>query len=197
MLLRWSVLTSLSACLPLTWGGSSLAAGPDAWQVKPGERRVVLVEAEEEGQRQLILENGFLRVVIAPALGGRAVSLIHKKSKHEFTVTPTATRRGGLLSDQVWQQNYWHGDWNRSRYQCEIVSRGPDEAKVRMSCRGPRWDHLTIERIVLLRKDRSVLEVTYEISGGKTSWPRRGLPDFWFHHTLSGSGKAFMPSPTG
>jgi hypothetical protein len=167
------------------------------WSVPYGERRAVLTESGEGDQRPLVLENGFLRAVVSPAQGGRVVSLVHKKSGQELTVPPTETSRGGLLSDQVWQQDYWHGDWNRSAYACEIVSKGPDEAKVRMSCRGPRWDHVTIHKTVAVRNGRCVLEADYELVGGKTSLSLRGLPDFWFHQTLASPGRAFLPSPAG
>lgn len=162
-----------------------------------GPSEAMLAEKGEGADRRLILENGFIRAAISPSQGGRVVSLIHKRSKRELTVAPTRTRRGGLLSDQVWQQNYWHGDWNRSTYEYEVVERGPAAAKVRMWCKGPRWDHVTFQRTTTLRNDRSSLQVDYEITGGKTSQPRRGLPDFWFHNTLARPGKAFMPSPTG
>ena len=175
----------------------ALAASAEDFLVPAGERRAVVAETGKGQSRRVILENGFLRAVIDPSRGARVVSLIHKKSRQELTLPPTSTKRGGLLSDQVWQQNYWHGDWNRSAYRCEVLSRGSEEAKVRMSCRGPRWDHVTIQRSVTLRSDRSVLAVDYTITGGKTSWPRRGLPDFWFHNTLASPGKVFMPSPTG
>jgi len=175
----------------------ALSAHAEDFLVPAGERRAVAAEAGEGRGKRTILENGFLRAVIDPLRGARVVSLVHKKSGQELTRPPTTTRRGGLLSDQVWQQNYWHGDWNRSAYRCEILSRGSEEVKVRMSCTGPQWDHVTIERTVTLRSDRAVLEIDYTITGGKTSWPRRGLPDFWFHHTLSGPGRTFMPSPTG
>lgn len=184
----------LAAIIALVVPGLS-GAQPAQWTVPAGERRAVVTESGEGENRQIVLENGFLRAVVVPARGGRIESLIYKKTGQEMTPPRTETQPGGLLSDQVWQQNYWHGDWNAAKYEASPAPRS-GKAQVRLTGKGRLWAGITIVKTITLDPDRSAVQVEYAMTSEK-SVDKRLRPDFWFHNALCGSGKAFMPSPAG
>lgn len=170
-------------------------AQPEKWSVPAGERRAAVTETGQGADRRIILENGFLRAVVAPERGGRIESLIYKRTGREMTPQRTETQAGGLLSDQVWQQNYWHGDWNAARYEAAPLMR-EGKAQVRLTGKGRLWAGITISKTITLAPDRCAVRVEYAMSSDKTV-DKRLRPDFWFHNTLTGTGRAFMPSPMG
>ena len=125
----------------------------DGWLVPPGERRVVVSQVGEKDAARVIVENGVLRLVINPSRGGRIENLIHKRTKRDVTMPPTDTTPGGLFSDQVWQQSYWHGDWNRAPYALQIIEAGPAAARVQFTAAGRLWEGITIRKTFTVRRD--------------------------------------------
>jgi hypothetical protein len=182
------------ALLSLLLSGLS-AAQPTPWAVPVGERRVAVTDSGPGADRRIILENGFLRAVVVPARGGRIESLIYKKTGREMTPPRTETQPGGLLSDQVWQQNYWHGDWNTAPYEVAPLA-GAGKAELRLTGKGRLWAGITISKTITLDPDRSAVRVEYVMSSDK-GVDKRLRPDFWFHNALAGTGRAFLPSPAG
>ncbi|MCG2659864.1 MAG: glutamine amidotransferase [Kiritimatiellae bacterium] len=90
----------------------------------------VLQEAKgPDGKTCLIMENEFLRCMIAPQAGGRISSFIYKPAGNTEWIAGPA--QPGLFLDHLWQQS-WPGSLLSAAYEYEIISRGPERAQVRM-----------------------------------------------------------------
>jgi hypothetical protein len=165
--------------------------------IASAQEKPTIKDAGEGVARRITLENAYLRVVVNPGQGGRIESFIHKKSGKELTQPLTATVPGGLLSDGIVQQNFWHGDWTFAPYAAKVLAPAPDAVQLQLaSPPGDQWTGLTFTKVLTLRRDSSALQVAYTIASDENADPR-ARPDFHFHQGLAGEGKVFLPSEAG
>ncbi|MBI4028168.1 MAG: beta-galactosidase trimerization domain-containing protein [Verrucomicrobia bacterium] len=169
---------------------------PASWKIAVGKQQVLFEESGQGAARRLILENGYLRVVINPAEGGRVESFVHKRSGQELTLPLGETTPGGLLSDHLWQQDYWKGDWLRAACAVKVLEPSGNQVRVSLSAPGRLWTGLTIEKTITLAKDSSVLAADYTLSANDAV-DKRCKPDFDFNQAMAGPGKVFMPTESG
>lgn len=159
--------------------------------------KVILQQSGDEPHRRITIENPYLRLVINASQGGRIESLVHTTSKHELTLPLGETVPGGLLSDQIWQQNFWHGDWAHAPYEVKVLEQTPEMVKVELdSPAGVHWTGLTFQKVLTVWRDRSVIQVDYTMRSDTNANPRT-RPDFHFHQGLAGHGKVFLPAESG
>jgi len=168
-----------------------------SWLVPAGKAQVACKEVQTADGPCVVMENGFLRVVVTTARGGRIESFLHKRSGQELTMPLAETVPGGLLSDHIWQQDYWRGDWYRAPYTPKIVEQSATAATVDVvSPAGRNWTGLSFAKRLTLRRDRSALEVEYTISADDKV-ASRCRPDLHFAQALAGRGNVFLPSEAG
>ena len=162
-------------------------------------RAALLVEqdVDQDGEKEIILENRWERLVLKPSIGA-ATSLIVKPSGTEMVSsggkgTPT------LLGDAVTQQGA--GDFSRRPYSFQVLLNADDTASVKLWRRGQtdllQW--ITMAKTVTLRADRPEIEVVYEIANDEASKQsfRLGL---WVHSQVSAQDQEmtyYIPLPSG
>jgi len=157
------------------------------------------VSLKEEGKdvdRRLIIENEYLRAVIRPAIGARIESLIHKRTGREITTPPAEGVRWGVLCDQLWQQSFWHSDFNRYPYSELIMERGPKRVRVLLTCRGKRWKGITLRKTIVVEAGRCAMDVEYGLTARKEANPRAAA-DLWICSGLPAGARVFLPAESG
>ncbi len=141
---------------------------------------------------EVALENEHLKVVIAPATGGRVSHFVHKRSGADLALQAAQSPYWGLLADGLWQQNFEHGDWNRAAY--AVLS--ADAEKAVLEGRGRLWAGVKIRKTLRLTPGRAALDAEYEVTAAAPS-PARAMGDLWIHNALPPGGRVFMPLPAG
>jgi hypothetical protein len=176
--------------------GATEPAATKNWLVPAGENRTLLKDSGQGAERRLILENGFLRAFINPGTGGRIESLIHKRTGRELTMPLTETVPGGLLSDHLWQQDYWRGDWLRAEYTVKVQANSSEKVSVNLSAPARLWKGLSVTKVITIHASSSVLDIQYSFSASDAV-NAKCKPDFVFHQALAGTGKFFLPTESG
>jgi len=146
-----------------------------------------ILETTLDGQRAVVMENRFLRMVFRPGEGGACTDFRYKPAGKRF-VSP---RVGSLLGTRVW--NYadreLYFQWQKMAWQHEIERRDGDVALV-MHARG-RVDFTRstrFEKRIVLRDGEAMARVTYTFYvGHELMTPRKiGL---WFHNQVDVVGE--------
>jgi hypothetical protein len=140
----------------------------------------------------ITLENAHVRIVVVPAVGGRVESFVHKQTGRDLVLKPAAGPYWGLLGDGLWQQNFEHGDWNRSPY--AVISSEP--GKLALEGRGRQWAGVKIRKTLTLGAERAALDVEYEVTAAPPS-PARAMGDLWITSALQPGATVFMPLASG
>jgi len=171
----------------------------------------------------VILENGYLRVTLLPAYGGRILSIVHKPTGREL-LYQNAIGTPYLMHEDIFYYDYLvilggifpsfpepeHGRYWNQPYEFAIVSEGPDAITVRMSRQDnldvpvgvpSRYEvgrtDLLVELEITLRAGRSNLELNTKLTNPKPS----AIPrfEYWTITTLapgSTPGHAMIPEST-
>ena len=124
--------------------------------------QVELRERTGASGREFVLENNLIRTVIAPARGGRVVSLVDKRNG--FELIPDGDSAGMLLD--MFSSQHWPGEMQNAPYEAEIVAREPAAAAVRLSRRSYGRENVNIrgilvQKTVWLRQGEPFLDVRY------------------------------------
>ncbi len=173
------------------------AASPPGWLVPLGKRQVVCKQIETPAGPRVVLENGFLRAEINPSRGGAIESFRHKRTLKDLTMPQAETVPGGLLSDHLWQQDYWRGDWDRVTYAVKVLDQTPELVRVELtSPTGRNWTGVSFAKTLTLRRDSSVLEANCTIAANDQV-DKRCRPDIHFPQALAGRGQVFLPTEAG
>lgn len=102
----------LMFCLWIAHPGSALA-----------DASATMSDVNKDGKEEVILENEFLRLAIAPHYGAQAVSVVLKEENKEIILANAEI--GGIFSDHDFRQG-WPGEMHRAEYEAKIVNKGPD-----------------------------------------------------------------------
>jgi hypothetical protein len=136
------------------------------------------------GLNAVFLENDLLRVIVLPSLGAHIQQIIHKPSGSELLyenprVDPSPTPFGSPWSGSLggidemmptgWESAHQgdrypdHGEFITRPWRIDILDRGPDTARVRLTCDG-FLSPVRAERIMTLRAGEPRLEMEHRIS---------------------------------
>ena len=145
-----------------------------------GEATPVTVKDEGSGsEREIAVENAFLRVVMEPAHGGRIRSLIDKRTGHDGVHAGN-----GFLLDMFLRQNY-PGELQKAPYEAAVTESGPDRVGVRLR-RTANRDGLRgvrVEKTVRLERGARFLTVDYTFANTASDY--RSF-SYWTQHFCAG-----------
>lgn len=176
---------------------SILAAAVLLFLASPGSAQTLtLTDAGKHADRRITIDGPHYTLVINPSFGGRIDRFVAKPSGVDLTRAAVKDKQGGLLADGVWQQSFWHGDWNDAPYSAEVVANTPQHVAVKLACKGDRWEDLTISKTIHARADSPQVRVEYAMTAGPLIHDR-AKPDFHFTQATASRGRVFAVSPTG
>lgn len=165
--------------------------------VAVAEGKLTLDQSGQGSAQRVSIENPYLRLVINPSAGGRIESFVHKRSKQELTMPLGETVPGGLLSDHVWQQNFWHGDWTRAPYAVKVLEQNANKVVVELtSPPGDTWEGIAFRKTITVWAEKSAVKADYTMTSNEKA-NERARPDFYFHQALAGRGTVFLPAESG
>lgn len=160
--------------------------GPAPQYKFPAQPETATIEEtnlDDDSDKELLLANRYMSVVIEPDLGG-VISAIQTPRGVSYTPARSlAHPAGGMLKDLVASQQVSDGDWSNGPYQYEILNRGPKQVSVRLWRRGSSGvlAYLTFSKTITLYADRSNVDVDYSIENAPEALAP--LPEsFWFHN---------------
>jgi hypothetical protein len=154
------------------------------------------------------ITNPFFSIALEPAHGGRIVSLeVPSGNLTTGAVSADLGRarvpeRFGLLSVQLWQESYWHGDLCHAEWPIVSTSATPTQVIVSLSRQSALWPGVSVERNVIVTDDPWI-DVRHELDPGPSvgtigvQGKSYSAPAFWFSSVLRGRGRTFVPSPVG
>lgn len=162
-------------------------------------RAAVLVEqdVDQDGEKELVLENRWERLVLKPSIGA-ATSLIVKPKGTEM-VYSGGKGRPTLLGDAVTQQGA--GDFSLKPYSFQVLLNTDEVASVKLWRRGQtdllQW--ITMTKTITMRADQPEIAVAYEVANDEASKQtyRLGL---WVHNLVSAQDQEmtyYIPLPPG
>ncbi len=122
-------------------------------------------EVNGDGHRDFVLENQYLRIVIAPAQGGRVLSLIHKTSGKDLTSGPAyKTGDHGLLAERLWGKGKQIRALETMSYAAKRIEE-KDRVGVVLSATNPLppATGIVVEKTIILRRNEAALQVAYKV----------------------------------
>ena len=167
------------------------------------------IDLNSDGNKEIVMENDFLKMVLIPSNGGRCSSLAMKNWKEPELVgwAPPKHVWGGLFEDHFWQQTY-PGDYTDRHFQYEVIEKGPSRVSVRLWARGvsDTYKRVEISKTITIEAGKSSILARYRITN-------LCLPDgqdrplkvgFWAHQVsrpsigeFAESGAYFIPTLKG
>jgi hypothetical protein len=161
------------------------AAALEAYSVPDTGGQLVFREGnfDRDPEKELLLANPYVTLVIEPSLGGVIGSFSYQGVEFTQPKNPQAPGGGGgFLSDHVSSQSI-DGDWFNAAYGYTVTEETRDRISVRLSATGKTdsLKYLTFNKTITIRRDRSDVQVDYDIAlDEKATVP---LPfAFWFHN---------------
>ena len=119
-----------------------------------------------DGRRQIILENGYVRLVVEPESGGKIVSFQSKSAGAEL-VRPKL----GILEDRFWQVPRLNSPW-KGAYQAEFRVKSPERMVLALARTGEgEWKYNSIEKVLTLDAGSAVarVDIAYKVHENKMS----------------------------
>jgi|GEM_PF-2814634 len=162
------------------------------------ESLIRLENADQDTEKELILENSHFRLVIKPSAGGTGVSLRPKPTNTEMLVGQG--RRSALMRDGIAQQGSG-GDFI-APYRYVITQNTPELASVTLTCRGstqPILDWIELSRTITIHADKPAINVRVEIENNEDSMRPFKL-GYWAQHLVGAYGQEnrfFIPRTNG
>jgi len=147
---------------------------------------------------RLVMENELVRVTLDPARGGVISSLYDKTTNTEFA-GEIPGGNVGIAEDLTWRPDV--RSWFLSPYKYHVLSRGGDEAAVRLWRRpgGGYYGFVTISKTVRLKRGSAAVRVDYRISNAPESMGAIEFP-LWLHNLIVVKGKKaryYLPTING
>ncbi|MDP6111081.1 MAG: hypothetical protein QGG53_04365 [Planctomycetota bacterium] len=169
---------------------------------------------DEDGDRVIIMETDWISMRLMPAIGSTVTSFVFRPTQNEIleVVQPKNLKGGGgLLQDNVWEQDWRFQELRGKWYDYRITKRGPDEVQVIFETKLDGWinakdsgiiskllQDLKIRRTVTLRQGTPYFLFDVEfINEGKFT----KLPLYWAHNSsridITAPDHVFRPSARG
>ncbi len=169
---------------------------------------------DEDGDRVIAMETDWISIHLMPALGATAVRFVFRPTQNEIldvTQPKNLKSGGGLLQDNVWEQDWRFQELRGKWYDYKITKTGPDEVQVAFQTQLEGWlgaadsglkskllENLIIRRTVTLRQGTPyfLFDIDF-INPDKYA----KLPLFWCHNSsrinLTAPDHVFRPSDLG
>ena len=200
----------------LTWTFILLALAAPVRSACAQERQgAFIAETEDDdGDLVIIMETDWISMRLMPAIGSTVISFVFRPTQNEVleVVQPKNLKSGGgLLQDNVWEQDWRFQELRGKWYDYKITKAGPDEVQVVFETKLDGWinakdsgikskllEDLKIRRTVTLRQGTPYFLFDVEfINEGKFS----KLPLYWAHNSsridITAPDHAFRPSARG
>lgn len=139
------------------------------------------------------LRNGLLGVQVDLSRGARVSSFRYKAFNSDDIVFDYQHSNGGLIKD-LWTTQGWPGEFDKRKFDAEIVSAGPDEAVLRAwttvtgdfkNKRNPELEGLILKKTFKLSKGSRVLKVQVEVENVTATSKRFA---YWSQNALNFDG---------
>ena len=139
------------------------------------------------------LRNGLLGVQVDLSRGARVSSFRYKGFNSDDIVFDYQHSNGGLIKD-LWTTQGWPGEFDKRKFDAEIVSAGPDEAVLRAwttvtgdfkNKRNPELEGLILKKTFKLSKGSRVLKVQVEVENVTATSKRFA---YWSQNALNFDG---------
>ncbi|MBN1676152.1 MAG: beta-galactosidase trimerization domain-containing protein [Kiritimatiellae bacterium] len=142
-----------------------------------------ITQSTVDGVKQILLENGYVRLQFVPARGGVCTSFLDKRTGTEWT---TPKSGGGMFEDHIWQQSYRQGDFHTAAYVPKIVADSPERVVLELAGQGRTGDNQfnTFKKSVSLARGSAAVRVHYEFDVGHDAMSEKTI-GLWFHHSIA------------
>jgi hypothetical protein len=169
---------------------------------------------DEDGDLVIMMETDWISMRLMPAIGSTAISFVFRPTQNEIleVVQPKNLKSGGgLLQDNVWEQDWRFQELRGKWYDYKITKTGPDEVQVVFETKLEGWinakdsgikskllEDLKIRRTVTLRQGTPyfLFDVEFINEGEFTK-----LPLYWAHNSsrvdITAPDHAFRPCVRG
>ncbi|MBI2194480.1 MAG: hypothetical protein HYU36_21085 [Planctomycetes bacterium] len=169
---------------------------------------------DEDGDLVIIMETDWISMRLMPALGSTVSSFVFRPTQNEIleVVQPKNLKAGGgLLQDNVWEQDWRFQELRGKWYDYQITKSGPDEVQVVFETKLEGWinakdsgikskllEDLKIRRTVTLRQGTPyfLFDVEFINEGQFTK-----LPLYWAHNScridITAPDHVFRPCARG
>lgn len=85
------------------------------------------------GNPEILLENNYVKLIISPAYGGMVTNFTYKKTGDQWVFPdPQGKNLNGMFADHLYRRGEWPGECMASRYNYQIIKKGPEEAVVKL-----------------------------------------------------------------
>ena len=169
---------------------------------------------DEDGDQVIVMETDWISMRLMPAIGSTVVKFVFRPTQNEILdlMQPKNLKSGGgLLQDNVWEQDWRFQELRGKWYDYKITKRGPEEVQVVFETQLDGWlgaadsglkskllEHLIIRRTVTLQQGTPYFLFDVElINEGDCA----KLPLYWAHNSamldLANGDHVFRPSDLG
>ena len=168
--------------------GSPISTSPERGQNLPflqtDEATARELDADADGQNEVVLENALVRLIFQPDEGGVCTSFVDKRTGLDM-VTPLG-RTYGLLRDQLWDPYYFFAE----RFYSAKTEQGEQSAAVELSTSGVGgiFSFTRVSKRIELTRDSPVVRVRWELLNEPSSQTDYAYA-IWFHNTLGVKGR--------
>jgi uncharacterized membrane protein len=190
------------------------AIGPDVGYAGERQGAHIIEMDDEDGDRVIAMETDWISMHLMPALGATAVRFVFRPTQNEIlgvTHPKNVMSGGGLMQDNVWEQDWRFQELRAKWYDYEITKTGPDEVQVTFQTQLVGWlgaddsglkskllENLIIRRTVTLRQGTPYFLFDYELINPDEN---AKLPLLWSHNSsrinLKSPDYVFRPSELG
>jgi uncharacterized membrane protein len=151
-------------------------------------------QALPDNPSMIELKNDWLTVRIDLARGSRVASFLYKGFDNQDVVFDYAAGNGGLCKD-LWTVQGWPGEFDRRKFDSQIVSSGPNEVILKTSTTSTgivknqpneTLSDLLLTKTFSLRQGDRALHLKVEITNKGSKGKR---PAYWFQNALDFDGE--------
>ena len=161
------------------------------------ERQGAFIEEieDEDGDLVIMMETDWISMSLMPAIGSTVIRFVFRPTQNEImdVVQPKNLKAGGgLLQDDLWEQDWRFQELRGKWYDYQITDRGPDRVQVVFETELEGWlyeddsgviskllENLKIRRTVSLQKDTPYF--LFEVDFINNDWFAK-LPLYWCHN---------------
>jgi len=162
------------------------------------ERQGAFIEEieDEDGDLVILMETDWISMRLMPAIGSTVIRFVFRPTQNEIldVVQPKNLKAGGgLLQDNLWEQDWRFQELRGKWYDYQITERGPDRVQVVFETDLEGWlyeddsgviskllENLRVRRTVTLQRDTPYF--LFEVDFINNDWFAK-LPLYWCHNS--------------